>query len=72
MVRTVKEEATIRRFYYVTHESLRGHLAVLLAASNFAKRLKSLGGLTPSERICQLWTEQPGSFRLDPVHHMRD
>jgi transposase InsO family protein len=69
MVRTVKE-ATIRRFYYVTHESLRGHLSVFLDAYNFAKRLKSLGGLTPFERICQLWTEKPQKFRLDPIHHM--
>jgi transposase InsO family protein len=69
MIRTVKE-ATVRRFYYATHESLRGHLETFLAAYNFAKRLKSLRGLTPFERICQLWTEQPKHFRLNPIHHM--
>jgi integrase-like protein len=37
-----------------------------------AKRLKSLGGLTPFERICQLWTEQPERFRLNPIHTCRD
>jgi hypothetical protein len=62
-----RQEATILRFYYVTHGSLRGHLAVFLDAYNFAKHLKSLGGLTPFERICPLWTEQPGKFRLDPI-----
>ena len=50
--------------------SLRAHLAVFLDAYNFAKRLKSLRGLTPFERICQLWTEQPERFRLNPLHHM--
>jgi transposase InsO family protein len=69
MNRTIKE-ATVRRFYYETHESLRAHLATFLAAYNFGKRLKSLRGLTPFERICQLWTEQPHRFRLNPIHHM--
>ncbi|MDX1424167.1 MAG: IS481 family transposase, partial [Kiloniellales bacterium] len=41
-----------------------------LDAYNFAKRLKTLKGLTPYEYICRLWTEQPERFRLDPVHQM--
>jgi len=69
MNRTIKD-ATIRRFYYETHESLRAHVATFLDAYNFAKRLKSLSGLTPFERICQFWTEQPERFRLNPLHHM--
>jgi transposase InsO family protein len=69
MNRTIKD-ATVRRFYYETHESLRTHLATFLDAYNFAKRLKSLLGLTPFERICQIWTEQPERFRLNPLHHM--
>jgi hypothetical protein len=44
--------------------------ATFLDAYNFAKRLKSLRGLTPFERICQLWPEQPQRFRLNPLHHM--
>ena len=71
MNRTIKE-ATVRRFYYETHESLRTHLATFLDAYNFAKRLKSLRGLTPFERICQLWTEQPERFRLNPSTTRRD
>ena len=69
MNRTIKD-ATVRRFYYNTHSSLRTHLTTFLDAYNFAKRLKSLRGLTPYERICQLWTEQPDRFRLNPLHHM--
>jgi len=41
MNRTIKD-ATVRRFYYETHDSLRTHLATFLDAYNFAKRLKSL------------------------------
>src|ERR1700681_4844702 len=41
MNRTIKD-ATVRRFYYDTHGSLRAHLATFLDAYNFAKRLKSL------------------------------
>jgi len=69
MNRSIKD-ATVRRFYYETHSSLRTHLATFLDGYNFAKRLKSLRGLTPFERICQLWTEQPERFRLNPLHHM--
>jgi transposase InsO family protein len=69
MNRSIKD-ATVRRFYYETHESLRTHVKTFLDAYNFAKRLKSLRGLTPSERICQAWTEQPERFRLNPLHHM--
>jgi hypothetical protein len=38
-------------------------------AYNFAKRLKTLRGLTPYEHICKVWTMQPNRFKLDPLHH---
>ncbi len=69
MNRTIKE-ATVWRYYYDSHDRLRTHLADFLNAYNFAKRLKTLKGLTPYEYICKLWTEQPDRFRLDPIHHM--
>jgi transposase InsO family protein len=68
MVRTLKE-ATVRRYFYESHSCLRTHLDTFLNAYNFAKRLKSLRGLTPYERICQLWTEHPERFTLNPLHH---
>jgi len=40
MNRTIKE-ATVRRFYYESHDYLREHLANLVAAYNYAKRLKT-------------------------------
>jgi len=70
MNRTLKE-ATVRRYHYDSHGQLKGHLAAFLAAYNFAKRLKTLRGLTPFEHICKCWTENPDQFRLDPIHHMR-
>jgi transposase InsO family protein len=69
MNRTLKE-ATVKRYYYETHDQLRSHLADFVAAYNFARRLKTLNGLTPYERICQAWTKQPDRFTLDPTHQM--
>ena len=66
MNRTLKE-ATVRRYYYDSHDRLRVHLKTFLDAYNFAKRLK---GLTPFEYICKLWTEQPHRFNVNPFHHM--
>ena len=67
MNRTLKE-ATVRRHHYDTHQQLEDHLAAFLDAYNFAKRLKTLRGLTSCEAICEAWVETPERFRLDPVH----
>jgi len=69
MNRTIKE-ATVKRFFYDTHEQLKAHLSDFIAAYNFARRLKTLRGLTPYEAICKLWTHDPDSFTLDPIHQM--
>ncbi len=52
MNRTLKE-ATVKRYHYETHDQLLSHLDAFLAAYNFAKRLKTLRGLTPHEFICK-------------------
>jgi transposase InsO family protein len=69
MNRTIKE-ATVKRFHYDSHDQLRTHLADFMAAYNFARRLKTLGGLTPYEYICKIWTSEPDRFILDPIHQM--
>ncbi|HEY9422820.1 MAG TPA: IS481 family transposase [Thermoanaerobaculia bacterium] len=69
MNRTIKE-ATVRRYYYDSHDQLRQHLADFVAAYNFARRLKTLRGLTPYEAICSAWTKQPERFSLNPLHQM--
>jgi transposase-like protein len=68
MNRTLKE-ATVRRYYYGSHDQLRAHLAAFVDAYNFAKRLKALKGLTPFEHIVKCWTEEHKRFKLDPIHH---
>jgi transposase-like protein len=67
MNRTIKE-ATVKRFYYETHDQLREHLANFVTAYNFARRLKTLNGLTPYEFICKCWTKEPQRFTSDPHH----
>jgi hypothetical protein len=51
---------------YGSHAQLKAHIHSFLMAYNFAKRLKSLKGLTPYENICKIWTTQPNRFRLNP------
>ena len=58
MNRTLKE-ATVRRYSYESHAQLRQHLADFVTAYNFARRLKTLRGLTPYEAICSAWAKQP-------------
>jgi transposase InsO family protein len=67
MNRTIKE-ATVKRFHYADHDELRQHLTDFVAAYNFAKRLKTLRGLTPYEAICKAWIEEPSRFNRDPTH----
>lgn len=67
MNRTIKE-ATVKRYYYETHDQLRQHLNDFLAAYYFARRLNTLRGLTPYEAICRAWTEDSGRFISNPHH----
>ena len=43
------------------------HIQTFLDAYNFAKRLKTLNGLTPFESVCKAWTKEPNRFKYDPV-----
>ncbi|GJD81666.1 IS481 family transposase [Methylobacterium gregans] len=69
MNRTIKD-ATVKRYHYDSHEQLRDHLHLFVDAYNHARRLKTLRGLTPYERICQAWIREPERFRADPSHHI--
>ena len=69
MNRTIKE-ATVKRFYYESHDQLRSHLTHFVTAYNFARRLKTLKGLTPYEYICKISTKEPERFTLNPLHQM--
>lgn len=67
MNRTLKE-ATVRRYHYSTSQQLQDHLASFLDAYNFAKRLKTLNGLTPYQAIIKAWHDHPDRFTRDPTH----
>jgi transposase InsO family protein len=67
MNRTLKD-ATVRRYHDEGHDQLRAHLQLFLEAYTYARRLKTLRGLTPYEFICKTWTDQPHRFRVNPTH----
>jgi transposase-like protein len=65
MNRTIKE-ATVRTYHYDGHAQLREHLSAFLNAYNFAKRLKTLAGLTSYQFICSCWQKEPERFKVSP------
>ena len=64
--RTIKD-ATVKRYFYESHEQLRSHLRDFVNAYNFARRLKTLKGLTPYEFVCKTWTSQPPAIQTQPA-----
>jgi len=60
-------DATGRRDHYDSHEQLRSHLAGVLDAYNFVRRLKALSGLTPYEDVCTIWTSEPDRSTRNPM-----
>ncbi len=68
MNRTLKE-ATVKRYHYESHRQLKTHLQTFLMAYNFARRLKTLKGLTPYEYICKIWIAEPQRFNINPFQH---
>jgi integrase-like protein len=69
MNRIIKD-ATVRRYYYDSHDRLRRHLDNFANAYNFGRRLKCLRGLTPQGFICKTWTTRPERFTLNPLHQI--
>ncbi len=65
MNRTIKD-ATVKRYHYDTHDHLRAHFSHFVAAYNYARRLKTLKGLTPYEFICK-----PGNLSQNDSHSTR-
>lgn len=69
MNRTIKE-ATVKRYHYNDHAQLRSHITDFVGAYNYARRLKTLNGLTPYEYICKIWVEEPERFIINPTHQI--
>jgi hypothetical protein len=70
MNRTIKD-ATVKRYFYETHDQLRTHLRDFVDAYNFGRRLKTLNGLTPLKFVCKRWTTEPERFRVNPLQQVR-
>jgi len=68
MNRTIKED-TVKRYYYDNHQQLRQHFNTFISAYNFARRLKTLKGLTPYEFIIKAWQTKPERFIINPHQH---
>lgn len=68
MNRTIKE-ATVKKYYYQSHDKLKKHLYQFILAYNHAKRLKTLKGLSPYEFICNQWNKNPHLFYTNPYHY---
>jgi transposase InsO family protein len=67
MNRTIKE-ATVKRYYYETHQQLKDHLKLFLTAYNFFRRLKTLNDLTAYEYIVECWQNDKERFKIYPHH----
>ncbi len=64
MNRTLKE-ATIKKFYYNTHDNLNKHLQVFVDHYNYATRLKSIGRISPYEKVCLYLHSEEGKTFLN-------
>ncbi len=60
------KEATVKKFYYQTHQHLKEHLQTFLMAYNFAKRLKTLKGLFPFGSSALLGRKTPTGLLSTP------
>ena len=64
---TIKDP-TVKRFHYESHDGFYTYRQIFIDAYNYARRLKTLRGLTPAEFIHLTWTKEPDRFRVDPSH----
>ena len=69
MNRTIKE-ATVKRYYYETHDQLRGHLADFVAAYNFARGSRPSRASPPTSSSAKPGPKEPEQFTLNPIQQM--
>lgn len=70
MNRTIRE-AVVQHYHYETHDQLRRQLTDFVVAYDFARRPKTLRGLTPYEAIGKAWTDETDRFVLNPYRQSR-
>jgi transposase InsO family protein len=64
------QDATVKRYFYETHDQLRTHLRDFVAAYNFARRLKTLRALSPYEFIFKSLDIPAIQIQNQPAHQM--
>lgn len=64
------ERSDRQSLFYQSHAHLHKHLQAVISVYNFARRLKTLRGLTPYEFIVKMWTEKPELFHAKPNNLM--
>lgn len=69
MNRIIKD-ATVKCYHYKDQQQPQNYLSDFINAYNYARRMKTLGGLTPYEYVCKIWTVEPERFKLNPIHQM--
>ena len=67
MNRTIKK-ATVKKYYYETHQKLKEHLQSFIDAYNFGRKLKALKGLTVFDYINKCWNEESDKFKTNHLH----
>ena len=68
MTRTLKE-TTVKKYYYQTYQHLKQPLYDFVSVYNFAKRLKTLKGLTSHEYIIKIWKNEPERLTINPIYY---
>ena len=67
MNRTIKE-ATVKCYHYDRHEQLKTHLSDFINAYNYARRFKTLKGLTPYEYRQSMEQKTPNDLNsIQPI-----
>lgn len=68
MNRTI-EDATVQRYHDGSHDPLRAHLPLVVAAYDHARRLETRHGLIPHAFLGRTRTHEPADrLGLDPYH----
>lgn len=67
MYRTIKE-ATVKKYYYETHEKIKDHIHSFIYTYYLDNRLKALKDLTVLDYINKCWNEEPDNFKTIPLH----
>jgi len=69
MNRTI-EDASVKRFYYESHDEIQVQLTDFETTYNFAKRLKIPQGAHILRVHLQVWTKAPERFTFNPLQQM--